>query len=83
MLLHIAVIEYPSDIGEEPELVVTTDKEKLHDLTPDLIAEMLDDFVPDVMADFRAAFAANPDNFVNLIAEADESLFVTFYTKEI
>lgn len=83
MLIHAAVIEWPSDFGEPPELVATADRDELHDLTRDKIAEMLAAVVPEVMRDFREAFTAEPDNFVDLIADADESVFVTYYQKEI
>lgn len=83
MKLYAAVIEWPSDIGDPPELVLTTTPDEIHAATRDKIAQMLDATVPEVFTDFRAAFTADPDNYIDLIADADYSPFVTFYTQEV
>lgn len=84
MILYAAVIEWPSDLGEPPVLIASQDQSELIPQAIEAVRTECDALAADsrIMRAFRGAFAADPDNLIDLIAEYDGP-FITFYEKEV
>lgn len=84
MKIYAAVIEWPADLGEPPELILDREQSNLVPRAIEAVSHMCTALASDsrIMRDFRTAFEAHPSNLIDIIADTDGPS-ITFYEEEV